>query len=95
MGWIITFTQAVIPQYLQSPVAWIWKNLKLQKRIETLGIHQHCSQFKFTMDHSLAHGADKIESWPSPQDIKQLQCFLGIVIFTSVFCPIAQRFCAL
>jgi hypothetical protein len=31
MGWSIIFTRAVIPQFLQNPVAWIWKNLRLQK----------------------------------------------------------------
>jgi hypothetical protein len=32
MGWNIPFTRAVIPQFLQNPIAWIQKNLRLQKR---------------------------------------------------------------
>jgi hypothetical protein len=31
MGWSITFTQAVIPKFLQNPVAWIRKIFRLQK----------------------------------------------------------------
>jgi hypothetical protein len=43
--------------------------------------------FKITMGHSLAHGAAKIESCSSPQDIKQLQCFPSIVNFYCCFLP--------
>jgi hypothetical protein len=32
MGWSITFTRVVIPQFLLNPVTWIRKNMKLQKQ---------------------------------------------------------------
>jgi hypothetical protein len=40
-----------------------------------------------TADHTAA-----IKNCPPPQDIKQLQCFLGMVYFYRRFCPTALKF---
>jgi hypothetical protein len=40
------------------------------------------------------HGTE-IKLCPPPQDIEQLQRFLGMINFTTAFCPTAHKFCEL
>ncbi len=59
MGWSITFTRAVIPQFLQNTVAWIRKNLRLQKRNNNVQNLPALFAAQITMGLAFAHGAQK------------------------------------
>ncbi len=50
---------APIPQFLRNPVAWIQKNLKLQKRNSNVWNPAALFAVQITMGLSLAHGAQK------------------------------------
>jgi hypothetical protein len=72
MGWSITFTRVVISQFLQNPVAWIRKNLRLQKRNSNVWNLPKLFAFKITMGLSFAHGAKKDRPWRPCGDYRHL-----------------------
>ncbi len=60
----------------------IWKNVCLQHLLLILGHTISATGAAPTPDH-----ATKIKNCPHPQDIKQLQCFLGMVNLYRCFLP--------
>jgi hypothetical protein len=90
MGCSITSTRAVIPQFLQNPVAWIRKNLKLQKR--NLNVWNPPALFAIQNHHG-----HPLSTWfPKKTDPGDLVAIIAVSIWrqlwTSTLCQTCKTF---